>query len=138
VDPTGRFFLLSGGDQKTDFTSFLRSHGFAPGSEDNLEQFSREARRLARDTQPSKLDYLILIPTLRCNLSCSYCQVSRAPENGAGFDWTEESVCQVEALLDGLDTTQIKIEFQGGEPTLRWTWLDASLIAAIALLKRVS
>ena len=33
------------------------------------------------------ISYLILIPTLRCNLACSYCQVSRAPENADGFDW---------------------------------------------------
>ena len=39
-----------------------------------------------------KIGYLILIPTLRCNLSCSYCQVSRAPEKAKGYDWDEDTL----------------------------------------------
>ena len=37
-------------------------------------------RRSARRFAPQNMNYLILVPTLRCNLACSYCQVSR--ENG--------------------------------------------------------
>src|SRR3546814_2906530 len=69
---------------------------------------------------------LILVPTLRCNLSCSYCQVSRVNADRSGFDWSEDTLAAVLACLDRLDTDRIKIEFQGGEPKLR---LD--LIAAV-------
>lgn len=72
-----------------------------------------------RIVQPLSLDYLILVPTLRCNLACSYCQVSRAAEGAQGYDWDEHTLQAVLATLDGLDTPRIKIEFQGGEPTLR-------------------
>lgn len=81
------------------------------------------ARRLS---VANRLDYLILVPTLRCNLSCDYCQVSRAAEKARGFDWTDETLRQVLEFIDCLETPSIKIEFQGGEPTLR-----SDLIAAV-------
>ena len=34
----------------------------------------------------------MIIPTLRCNLKCSYCQVSRVDENTKGYDWSKETV----------------------------------------------
>ena len=65
------------------------------------------------------LDYLVLVPTLRCNLSCTYCQVSRAALDQAKYDWSEETLGHVFRLLDSLEPDFVKIEFQGGEPTLR-------------------
>lgn len=119
-DATGRFFLVEANRRaESRLPAFLRTCGFAFAGEDHLEHTSWEARRLARRTSASKLDYLILIPTLRCNLSCSYCQVSRAPLSASGFDWSEDVVARIETMIDGLVTDQIKIEFQGGEPTLR-------------------
>lgn len=72
-----------------------------------------------RTAHATELDYLILVPTLRCNLSCSYCQVSRAGLKQPGFDWDDATLAAVLAMLDALPTERIKIEFQGGEPTLR-------------------
>ncbi|GHG95116.1 His-Xaa-Ser system radical SAM maturase HxsB [Pseudodonghicola xiamenensis] len=63
--------------------------------------------------------YVILIPTLRCDLKCSYCQVSRAPVAAKGFDWDDETLAQVLTFLDALPVDEIQIEFQGGEPLLR-------------------
>lgn len=68
---------------------------------------------------PKTLDYLILVPTLRCNLACSYCQVSRASETARGYDWDDETLSKVLSLIAGLEAPTVKIEFQGGEPTLR-------------------
>lgn len=82
----------------------------------------RQARRL---DLARILDYLILVPTLRCNLSCAYCQVSRVAETRPGFDWDENTLAQVLAFIDGLETSRIKIEFQGGEPTLRTDLIQA-------------
>lgn len=47
---------------------------------------------VAPAVQAGKMNYLILVPTLRCNLACGYCQVSRAPENARGFDWSVETM----------------------------------------------
>ncbi|MCB0406956.1 MAG: His-Xaa-Ser system radical SAM maturase HxsB [Bdellovibrionales bacterium] len=73
--------------------------------------------RLSRTKQG--LSYIIIIPTLRCDLSCTYCQVSRAPLHAKGFDWDEEKLSRFSNFLDGLQGDKVKIEFQGGEPTLR-------------------
>jgi His-Xaa-Ser system radical SAM maturase HxsB len=78
-------------------------------------------RRLRRKHHASSggIQYLIVIPTLRCNLSCAYCQVSRAPLNAEGFDWQSVQVDQFKAFLDTLPSSRLKVEFQGGEPSLR-------------------
>lgn len=73
---------------------------------------------------PVDLDYLILVPTLRCNLSCGYCQVSRVNENTPGFDWDEVTLQAVLKYLDTLTTKRLKVEFQGGEPLLRLDLLE--------------
>ena len=70
-------------------------------------------------TRKNKIGYIMLIPTLRCNLSCSYCQVSRAPLNAKGYDWDEEKLLQYEKFIESLDLDHVKVEFQGGEPSLR-------------------
>ena len=66
-----------------------------------------------------KLSYLIVIPTLRCNLDCSYCQVSRAPEGASGYDLTPDNLLRLKEFIVGNGSTGMKIEFQGGECTLR-------------------
>jgi His-Xaa-Ser system radical SAM maturase HxsB len=71
------------------------------------------------DHAKQKLSYILVVPTLRCDLSCAYCQVSRAPITAKGFDWGKDQVNQFAEFLDGLDTQRVKIEFQGGEVTLR-------------------
>ncbi|AYG64061.1 His-Xaa-Ser system radical SAM maturase HxsB [Rhizobium jaguaris] len=81
----------------------------------------RWARRLHR---PHELNYVILVPTLRCNLACAYCQVSRVNESTPGFDWTDETLGRVIRFLDGMDSASAKIEFQGGEPLLRLDLLE--------------
>lgn len=80
------------------------------------------ARRLAT---AGTLDYLILVPTLRCNLACSYCQVSRAGIDQRGYDWSTDTLAAVLSILDSLPDDRIKIEFQGGEATLRPDLIEA-------------
>tara|TARA_A100001015_G_scaffold229247_1_gene259165 strand:- start:1913 stop:3319 length:1407 start_codon:yes stop_codon:yes gene_type:complete len=84
------------------------------------------ARRLHEKYEPRNrsIGYLILIPTLRCNLSCSYCQVSRAPEKAKGFDWSKDSLERYESFLSEHGADHLKIEFQGGEPSLRLDLLE--------------
>lgn len=67
----------------------------------------------------NSLNYIIAIPTLRCNFSCSYCQVSRASVNSKGYDWDKETLKRFKNFIKDLNTNYVKIEFQGGEPTIR-------------------
>ncbi|MEP4034906.1 His-Xaa-Ser system radical SAM maturase HxsB [Pseudophaeobacter sp.] len=91
-----------------------------------LQGRAQSFRQAQRSYIPDQIGYLILVPTLRCNLACSYCQVSRVAEKATGFDWTEETLEAVLGYIQDLRVTKLKVEFQGGEPLL-----------ALPLLKRV-
>lgn len=127
VHDTGRFFRttpplldrLAKDRLRTDDKAFLRDEGFIVDSHDHLGNAAHLYGLAERADHAGPLDYLILVPTLRCNLSCSYCQVSRAGIGQRGFDWSDQTLEGVLAVLDGLPSERIKIEFQGGEPTLR-------------------
>ena len=103
---------------------FLRQAGFAFKNENDyalksyLERFSLGLHR------SEELSYIIVVPTLRCNLKCSYCQVSRAAETAQGYDWTKETLEAFKKFLETLTARTIKIEFQGGEPLLRVDLLE--------------
>jgi len=132
VDDAGGYFrsddsFLSRYAHRTlteDDETFLIDHGHAFETEEDLSYLSFGYRWTARQAKPGQLSYVILVPTLRCNLACTYCQVSRAPERAAGFDWTDRTADQTIALLDDLNTDSVKIEFQGGEPLLRLDLLE--------------
>lgn len=133
VGDAGRFFAGSGAFldrlaserlSPADW-SFLAREGHAI-AEDNALAVAAHAYGIAeRLGRAGPLDYLILVPTLRCNLNCSYCQVSRAGLRQRGFDWSEETLAAVLDRIDALPTERIKIEFQGGEPTLRPDLIEA-------------
>lgn len=116
-DVVGRFF--TGGLSKEETRDLQNlSVLIQDGDEWRLASLMRRIR--ATHTRPrGRLSYLIVIPTLRCDLSCSYCQVSRAPLNAEGFDWTDARVDEFEGFLETVDSDHLKLEFQGGEPTLR-------------------
>ena len=88
------------------------------GDEWRLTSLMRRVRS-THSQKPDRLSYLIVIPTLRCDLSCSYCQVSRAPLDAKGFDWTDDRLAQFERFVGTIEGDHLKLEFQGGEPTLR-------------------
>ena len=96
-----------------------------PARDDRLGQTAAAWRTALRRHSPEQLDYLILVPTLRCSLSCSYCQVSRVSIAQPGFDWSDATLNHVLEMIDGLAAETVKIEFQGGEPTLRCDLIEA-------------
>lgn len=127
VDDAGGFFaagsafldrLDEGRLSEVDF-AFLRRGGHLADPGDPLGEAARRHGMARRLTVVGPLDYLILVPTLRCNLACTYCQVSRADEGARGFDWEDATLEAVLRVVDGLAGPRVKIEFQGGEPTLR-------------------
>ena len=103
---------------------FLLEGGHAFQQVGDLAYTAFSYRWSRRQATAGRLSYVILVPTLRCNLSCIYCQVSRASETAKGHDWTDETLRNVLSFLDGLGTDHIKIEFQGGEPLLRVDLLE--------------
>ncbi len=115
-DVVSRFFS---NDLRADESEKFRDLAILLSDEDRWRLMSL-ARRLVNKNRPQKkIHYLIVIPTLRCNLTCSYCQVSRAPLKAKGFDWDDERLRQFQEFLEKLEPDHLKLEFQGGEPTLR-------------------
>ncbi|KQZ31669.1 His-Xaa-Ser system radical SAM maturase HxsB [Mesorhizobium sp. Root552] len=132
ADDAGSFFkagdeflerYVSGNLSNSD-QAFLREGGQSYDTELDLFWTSFAYRWSQRQSRPQRLNYVILVPTLRCNLACGYCQVSRAPETARGFDWTDETLADVLSFLETLEGPEIKIEFQGGEPLLRLDLLE--------------
>lgn len=131
-DDAGGFFKGSGaflrryGEREIEERdlSFLLDGGHAYRREMDLPYTAFAYRWTARQAVRRTISYVVLVPTLRCDLTCSYCQVSRASLNARGFDWTEATLAHVLAFLNALDSEDIKIEFQGGEPLLRLDLLE--------------
>jgi len=144
VNDSGRFFATSAsfvdrvleGRCTTDDLHFLDREGHLLRDDDAFTKLAHLYALSKRIVQPGSLDYLILVPTLRCNLSCSYCQVSRAGLGQPGFDWSEATLAAVLGRLDELPGERIKIEFQGGEPTLRPDLIRAVIARCERFLER--
>jgi len=60
----------------------------------------------------------MVVPTLRCNSNCIYCQVSRKDVNAKDIDMDKATAKKVVNLIFQSPSPHIKIEFQGGEPLL--------------------
>lgn len=114
----------AGGNLNPGDRRFLSENGHSFEEIDDLAYTGFAYRWANRLYAPTELDYVILVPTLRCNLACGYCQVSRVNEQTPGFDWDESTLIAVLAFLDNLPTNRLKVEFQGGEPLLKLDMLQ--------------
>lgn len=72
-------------------------------------------RRLAEST-----GLHIFVVSLRCEHSCPYCQVSRQSQDTERYDMSLETAQRGLDLAFRSPSSQIKIEFQGGEPLLNF------------------
>lgn len=59
----------------------------------------------------------MVVPTLRCNSSCIYCQVARKDMDAESVDMSKETAKKVVKLIFQSPSQYIKIEFQGGDPS---------------------
>jgi len=62
----------------------------------------------------------LFVVTLRCEHSCSYCQVSRVGESRSRFDMSAETARRAVELMFRSPARALKVEFQGGEPLLHF------------------
>jgi His-Xaa-Ser system radical SAM maturase HxsB len=108
----------------------LRKRVIAPRSDDwRVKSLAVQSSKHSPE-KPRSIRYLILVPTLRCNLDCSYCQVSRAPLDAKGFDWESQHLELLDDFFSRHVDEKVKIEFQGGEISLRPDLIEA--VQAIA------
>ena len=59
----------------------------------------------------------MVVPTLRCNSSCIYCQVKRHESTDHSADMTKETAKNIVKCIFESPSPCIKIEFQGGDPS---------------------
>lgn len=69
----------------------------------------------------------MVVPTLKCNSSCKYCQVSRKDVTAKGCTMNKATARKTVDLIFKSPAPYIKIEFQGGEPLLEF-WLIKYII----------
>lgn len=62
----------------------------------------------------------MMVVTARCNCVCDYCQASCADPAAQGLDMTPEIAGKAVDIIFQSPSPGVKIEFQGGEPTLNW------------------
>jgi His-Xaa-Ser system radical SAM maturase HxsB len=91
---------------------------------------------IARRTRKSFLRHgpslHIFVVTLRCDHSCQYCQVSRASLDAVSKDMSgEDALAAVDRVFES-DAPSLTIEFQGGEPALRFDLVRKIVTAAEA------
>lgn len=60
----------------------------------------------------------MVVPTLRCNSNCVYCQVSRKDQNDRSVDMSRQTAKRIVRTIFESPSPEIKIEFQGGEPLI--------------------
>jgi len=76
------------------------------------------AKRLMNDLAIRPI--FMIVPTLRCDHTCKYCQVSRAAVGASGYDLNPILIPEIVSAIKKLGTPPYKIEVQGGEPLLRF------------------
>ena len=75
----------------------------------------------------------IVVPTLRCNLTCEYCHALRAPEDMQGVDMDEEIMDKTIDFIFKSPAKEIVIEFTGGEPLIRFDLVKRGMERAESL-----
>jgi len=101
---------------------FLRSAGELPGL--NRLLVSRRAAR--RETVSQGPTLHIVVPTLWCGHSCRYCQVSRALDD-SGHALSQMDLDHVTNRIFESPSRTLTIEYQGGDPLLRFDLLRYSI-----------
>lgn len=72
----------------------------------------------------------MMVVTLRCNQRCEYCQVSCAEEDAYKYDMPVNTALKIVDTIFESPSRSLKIEFQGGEPTLHWDVVKETVLYA--------
>jgi His-Xaa-Ser system radical SAM maturase HxsB len=116
---------------KDSFSSLEAKHFISPLDQAGMRE-SIIASKYALRVQGSlsRPALFMVVPTLRCDHDCHYCQVSRVPENKRGYDLEEAHIDGILEHIDFLSNNYIKIEFQGGEPLLNFDFIKKFYVAS--------
>ncbi|WP_114784314.1 His-Xaa-Ser system radical SAM maturase HxsB [Vibrio tetraodonis] len=76
----------------------------------------------------------MIVPTLRCDHTCRYCQVSRASVKASNFDLDIDLIPCILKQIRSLGNAPYKLELQGGEPLLRFDLVQKIYSEAVSVL----
>ena len=132
----GEWALLDSYEHVIQYAAIEESPPFpsAALSEDNYYKscVSRLSRKYRESLQQPSL--VMVVPTLRCDHSCAYCQVSRAHLDSKCHD-LELDPTEVAKWFLATASASAKLEFQGGEPLLRQAYIRDTVNALDALTR---
>lgn len=114
----GRLERQSSNDQVPvdTFTELETKHFLCTDQLDNVLAMMATKYRSKKSFLQGFTQLHMIVPTLRCNSSCIYCQVSRKRLTDERFDMTEKTADNVIKTIFSGPSPIIKIEFQGGDP----------------------
>ncbi|MDR2790790.1 MAG: His-Xaa-Ser system radical SAM maturase HxsB [Campylobacteraceae bacterium] len=113
------FLRFVKGDMRADKNIFynLKSRQFA--TDQSIEPIITMLATKVRTKKSNLNDFTTLhmvVPTLRCNSNCIYCQVSKKNLTDKNVDMTQATANNVIKTIFNSPAKSIKVEFQGGEP----------------------
>lgn len=95
---------------------FLRSSG---SGNNGLARLLRSRKQAKQETATAGPSLHIIVPTLQCAHTCRYCQVSRSLDD-SGFSMSRETLEKACTTVFQSAESALTIEFQGGDPLLRF------------------
>ena len=111
-------FINKGLDTKSTVFQDIASKQIA--TTDNVEDVVNMLATKFRTKKSILRDFTSLhmvVPTLRCNSSCIYCQVKRHESTDHSADMTQKTAKNIVKCIFESPSPYIKIEFQGGDPS---------------------
>jgi His-Xaa-Ser system radical SAM maturase HxsB len=109
---------LKKGDLKEPALSVLKENGIVideNATEKIIGDYRKRCNFLFQGTSLH-----IIVPTLRCNMNCSYCHAQSKKENDNFYDMTIDTAKKTVDFIFQSPAISINIEFQGGEPLLNF------------------
>lgn len=117
----------------------LHSRGFISDSEDT--EFYEDLLATKLRSRKAFLDYFtslhMVVLTLRCNCRCDYCHASAKSLISKSTDMSIDTAQKVLDVILQSPSPEIKIEFQGGEPSLNWDALTYFVLEGEQRIKKI-
>ena len=114
------FYKFINKELDTNSETFLELESKQIATRDKVEDVVNMLATKYRTKKSILRDFTTLhmvVPTLRCNSSCIYCQVARKDMDATSVDMSKETAKKVVKLIFQSPSPFIKIEFQGGDPS---------------------
>lgn len=105
-------------EEGSDFFKRLEEKGiiFTENNKEKVKDLLKKRNKFLENGT----DLHIVIPTLRCNQKCVYCHASSKSIDSDGYDMDENTAKAVVDFIFQSPSKTLIIEFQGGEPLLRF------------------